>query len=84
MSGKSAPDVVAYLQEIHAAAGCHLEGHSLTQARKIVSMSGLDWNDLPEGHELDPVRAKLVPKEYIAKMMGRRLAEALLRKWERA
>jgi len=36
-----------------------------------------------EGHELDAVREKLVPKEYIAKMMGRRLAEALLRKWER-
>jgi len=62
-----------------------LKAGSLIQAKKIVSMSGLaDGMTFQEGHELDAVKAKLVPKEHIAKMMGRRLAEALLRKWERA
>ena len=60
-----------------------LKTSSLIQAREIVSMSGLDDGmTFQEGHELDAVRAKLVPAEYIAKMLGRRETEALLRKMD--
>jgi hypothetical protein len=61
-----------------------LKASSLIQARMIVSMAGLDNGmTFQEGHELDGVRAKRVPKGYLAKMLGRREAELLLRIWDR-
>jgi hypothetical protein len=55
-----------------------LKASSLIQARMIVSMSGLDEGmTFPEGYELDAVRAKRVPKGYLAKMLERRAAEGM-------
>jgi hypothetical protein len=60
-----------------------LQASSLIHARTIVSKSELDEGmTFQEGHELDAGRAKRVPEEYISKMLGRREAEALLRKME--
>lgn len=54
---------------------------SLVHARLLASVAELDAGTVfQEGHELDPPRARRVPKACVGKPMGRRAAEKLLRK----
>lgn len=54
---------------------------SLMHARLLASVTELDAGTVfQEGHELDPPRARRVPKSYVGKPLGQHAASKLLRK----
>lgn len=58
-----------------------LKARSLMHARMLAAVTELDANTtFQEGHELDPPRARRVPKAYVGKPLGKREAQRLLSK----